>query len=653
MTLDPADRFRSPQPGARAAALGALSLLAAAAAAAAAPGPAGLETARTKAVPWSRSGPRRPAAVVAGQATTSPPIEPVSLLYYGGRILAQAHLVPVYWTAPDPAYRARLDAWYAAFAAGPQFDWLGEYSTAGIATWVGGTGTSQTLVHPTYSGSYVIEPGALTTVSEADIKTALVQQISAGALPAPGPETLYLFHFPPGLQLKDGSSLSCQAYCAYHDSFTSGGKTLLIGVIPSHEPPSACSGCGELDWFSNLNGSVSHEVVEAITDPDVGGLGHRACGPAWCDPGAGDDLSVHAEIGDICESGPVTEVPFSDAQHHLFVVQREWSNQHHACIGEARDAVSFQVPPYQLYKPGDVFDLPVALTAAQSGAVEVTLDVYAGVTGVSATLASRQVAAGGSTTLHVVTTGAAPARFVIGLAGETGAAQPLTTIAFGPVDFAISGAAPVQLTAGATAVVHLQSHNLSGPARSLTLAAPSMPGVTATLAGSPALGDAFDVTLAAAAGTPSGSSALHLNFSDGHLSHEVDLQLALAGDDFALVVPDKVAGVQGGDLSFTLQTQTARGNPQPLQLSGAVAGGSVRFDPAGVQSGQASKVTVHLGDGTPVGQARLTLAAAGSLVTLNQEASITVSPASGCGSAGGGSLLALLVPLLWRRRRAG
>ena len=653
MTLPSRRRFISRHPRLRALPALVLALAALAGTVAEAARLPGLPTASVKPMPQSRGDDqsRRSAALFA-QAAARPPVEPVQLLYYGGRVLAQAQVVPVYWGTPDPAYRARLDAWYAAFVAGPQFDWLGEYSTAGATTVTGGMGTNQTLVHATFAGSFVIHPGAATTISEGDVKAELQHQVTTGGLPAPGAETLYVFHFPNTVTLEDGSSHSCQDYCAYHDSFTAGGKTWLIGVIPSHEPPSSCSGCGELDWFSNLNGSVSHEVVEAITDPDVGGV-HRGCGPAWCDPGKGDDLSVHAEIGDICESGPVTEVQFADASHQLYVLQREWSNRHQACIGEARDAVSFQVAPYQLYKPGDTLDLPLGLSAPQSGPLPVALDLFVDLPGVTATLASKRVTTGGSTTLHLVTTSAAPARFVIGLAGETGVAQPLATITFGPGDFTVSGGAPLKLTAGgASAVAHLGSHNLAGAARSLTLTRSSVDGVTGTLAASPALGDSFDVTLTAAAGTPSGSPIVHLYFSDGHLSHDVAIPLTLAGDDFALVLPDKLSSAQGGDLSFTLQTQTPAGSPQTLRLSGSFPGGSVRVDPATVQSGQTAKVTVHVGGATPLGKANVDITAAGTLLSLSQEAAINVTPAGGCGSAGAGSLLALLVPLLWRRRPA-
>src|SRR6202012_3409193 len=123
-------------------------------------------------------------------------------------------------------------------------------------------------------------------------------------------------------------------FCAYHDSWNSndfgallgltGSATALLAILPSHMPPGYdggrdCALCGSRsDWFANLGGSISHETIESITDPDVGLVGAFECAPplGWYDLQAFDEMSVHGEIGDMCEGLPdgtnsVTDVEFA------------------------------------------------------------------------------------------------------------------------------------------------------------------------------------------------------------------------------------------------------------------------------------------------------------------------------------------------------
>ena len=99
--------------------------------------------------------------------------------YYGGRVLQDAQLVAVLWGPPLPAdLQARLDAWYAAFVCAPQWQWLGEYGTAGVAVEGGGAGTNQRLNPPTYLGSFVVQPAnQRTTLSEPELEAELAAQI--------------------------------------------------------------------------------------------------------------------------------------------------------------------------------------------------------------------------------------------------------------------------------------------------------------------------------------------------------------------------------------------------------------------------------------------------------------------------------------------
>jgi hypothetical protein len=66
---------------------------------------------------------------------------------------------------------------------------------------------------------------------------------------------------------------------------------------------------------------ASHELVEAVTDPDVGLAKALAAPLAWYDANNG-------EIGDIC-AGHEGKLHAGGA---IWTVQKQWSNKAHACV---------------------------------------------------------------------------------------------------------------------------------------------------------------------------------------------------------------------------------------------------------------------------------------------------------------------------------
>ena len=79
---------------------------------------------------------------------------------------------------------------------------------------------------------------------------------------------------PTGVTLADGQSVSCVAYCAYHDSFIARGQSLPFAVLPSHAPGTGCAVCGEsADWFEPAQvdaGSASTLVLSATSEAVLG-----------------------------------------------------------------------------------------------------------------------------------------------------------------------------------------------------------------------------------------------------------------------------------------------------------------------------------------------------------------------------------------------
>jgi hypothetical protein len=136
-------------------------------------------------------------------------------------------------------------------------------------------------------------------------------QLSAGTVPGPGPgnQTVY------GVVMPTGVTPESTGWAGEHHSYPRPGQKIHYA------------------WFTNagdlgsITAIISHELVEAATDPDGSGfLGvNRTCdGPGWC------------EIADICQS--------TWASIDGITVHRYWSNQAGACIAPSSPAPG-HLPP--------------------------------------------------------------------------------------------------------------------------------------------------------------------------------------------------------------------------------------------------------------------------------------------------------------------
>jgi len=170
-------------------------------------------------------------------------------------------------------------------------------------------------------------------LSDAQIQAELAAQIAAGNLPKPDANTLYMVHFPPGQQIRAGG-LSCRDFCAYHSSTR---QNVYYGVMPDQGPGSGCDvGCGNAGSLGNLTATASHEVVEAVTDPQVGAVRNAARFPlAWYDAHKDARGAEYAEIGDVCAEY-IADLKAPSGR--LWKVQKMWSNKANGCIVERSDA---------------------------------------------------------------------------------------------------------------------------------------------------------------------------------------------------------------------------------------------------------------------------------------------------------------------------
>src|SRR6476646_11703045 len=222
-------------------------------------------------VPW-----RDPNAAVGPVGFAAP--AGAHLTYFGGPIISNVQVIEVLYGSgsynPQVAGTTSptMGNFFADITSTGLISLLQQYKT----TVSGGTG--QTFGNGTFAGLFQIVPAAGnngSTITDTQIQSELLSQITAGHLPAPtndalgNPNTLYMIFFPPGKTISQGGSNSCQAggFCAYHGTTSSlfNSKHVLYGVLPNMQAGSGCSsGCGTSTVFGNYTSVTSHELVEAM-----------------------------------------------------------------------------------------------------------------------------------------------------------------------------------------------------------------------------------------------------------------------------------------------------------------------------------------------------------------------------------------------------
>ena len=131
-------------------------------------------------------------------------------------------------------------------------------------------------------------------------------------------------YFPKGKSISQGSSSSCVSggFCAYHGTVVGTSSTWMYGVHPDNSAGSGCDvGCGGSTPFNNMSSVASHEMIETVTDPDVGIATTYASPLAWYN-------RTYGEIGDICNAQQGTMVGTDGV---TYTVQKEWSNSQQVC----------------------------------------------------------------------------------------------------------------------------------------------------------------------------------------------------------------------------------------------------------------------------------------------------------------------------------
>jgi uncharacterized protein (TIGR03382 family) len=275
-----------------------------------------------------------PALLAALVLVLSPSARATNLVYYGGRVISHVQVVQVEWGPNvDAAVKTGLPGFYTAITQSEYLDWLEEYDTHRNGN-DGLPGSNQVIGRGSFVSAVTITPSnTATSITDADIQAELAAQVAAGTLPAPHVDangyvdTIYMFDFPPGISITGpgANGTSCVDFCAYHGTWQApagpeawAGKTVPYSVQPDFSGGCA-NGCGTAPAnFDNQTSYHAHQLVEAITDTDIGLVSTTVGRPiAWYD-------SANGEIGDICNQQQGTVAGYT--------VQKEWSNSLNQCI---------------------------------------------------------------------------------------------------------------------------------------------------------------------------------------------------------------------------------------------------------------------------------------------------------------------------------
>lgn len=376
------------------------------------------------------------------------------LSYFGGPVISNVHVVQVLYGSGS----------YNAQVAGTTSPTMGQFygditgANSGYTSLLtqyntpATGGTNQTIGNGTFDGLFQIVPSAGnngSTISDAQIQSELLAQITAGHLPAPvldaagNVNTLYMIFFPPGKTITQGGSSSCVAggFCAYHGTTSTllNGKNVLYGVMPDMQS-GLCStgGCGNAGVFGNYTSVTSHELTEAITDADVGIATTFAPPLAWYD-------MVNGEIGDICngQQGSYT------ANGTAYTIQLEFSNAANNCVlpPPAASGPDFSItasPASQTVTQGGGTSYTATVTALGGFTGTVNFSVSGLPSGATGTFSPTSVTGSGSSTLSVSTSSTTPAgTYTLTITGTSGALVHSTTVKLvvnpvNPPDFTIS-----------------------------------------------------------------------------------------------------------------------------------------------------------------------------------------------------------------------
>jgi hypothetical protein len=271
------------------------------------------------------------------------------LKYFGGKVMSNPKVYVVLWGGGTYASQIartsgpNIGSMLTQLTGGTYFDLLSEYSAGGQVI---GRGSFAGVIHlsplASRDGSVIDDV--------ADIQPELKYQIQVHHLPTPDANTLFMLFFPRGKVITMAPFNSVDDFCGYHSYVPHLAYRLRYAVLPDMLS-SACRALipSRVTGLDMMTIVVSHELMEATTDPDLNG---------WYD-------FQNGEIGDICS------FKFPPARIGAYAVEMGWSNQQGKCaIQGPRRLVSVgNVSVVETNSGKRLVQVPVTLSASSSQTV--------------------------------------------------------------------------------------------------------------------------------------------------------------------------------------------------------------------------------------------------------------------------------------------
>jgi hypothetical protein len=241
-------------------------------------------------------------------------LEPRALLsatgvtYQGGPLINNVAVETVFlgqeWST-DPTLHSnayQLDQFFNYLTNSSYMDMLHEYSTPQAGQ----------IGRGSFAGGVVLpeDDWRRGMIADQTIENILNNEIVAGNIAPPDSNRLLFVFTPPNVAVTQGGSSSDgfpEGFAGYHNSFVdSAGGLVRYAVIP--DPIG--NDQGSLSVFDQQTSASSHEMAEAVTDPD---------GTSWWDDS--NDAQSGEEIGDFADLN--TNTVYLGG----YAVERLWSNQ--------------------------------------------------------------------------------------------------------------------------------------------------------------------------------------------------------------------------------------------------------------------------------------------------------------------------------------
>jgi len=237
----------------------------------------------------NRANRRRTRCFSAGRFEQLESRELLTVTYHGGALLNHVEAQSVYlgsdWSTNSAltSQAAALDTYVGYLVNSPYMDML---TTAGYGVGRGTSSAGATLnlsLNKTTTG-----------ITDQQIQADIQAGISARQLQQPDANRLYVVYVEPGVVVKLGSDSSRTGFLGYHGAF--GGRSssgaaadIRYDVLPYPGTPNPTPGSqGYASPMDELTSVTSHELAEAVTDPDVN---YKSLG--WYDD------RLNGEIGDL------------------------------------------------------------------------------------------------------------------------------------------------------------------------------------------------------------------------------------------------------------------------------------------------------------------------------------------------------------------